>query len=107
VCVCVCEKEKMTSTWEIIAEHFGFMLVWGDFVFIPFYFSLQTWYQSSVFVTNLLGNHTVYLQRYLVGNSPVLSTNYTALCVICFITGMVAFFNSMEATISHYSNYSS
>jgi Ergosterol biosynthesis ERG4/ERG24 family len=23
---------------------FGFMLVWGDFVFIPFVFSVQTWF---------------------------------------------------------------
>jgi len=35
-------EQKMTSTWDIIAEHFGMMLVWGDFVFIPFYFSMQS-----------------------------------------------------------------
>ena len=61
----------MTSTWDIIAEHFGFMLVWGDFVFIPFYFSLQTWY--------------------LVANSPVLSQNYTLLCIVCFLIGYAIF----------------
>jgi len=37
-------EEYMTSTWDIIAEHFGLMLVWGDFVFIPFVFSLQNWF---------------------------------------------------------------
>jgi len=36
-------EAKMTSTWDMIAENFGLMLVWGDFVFIPFYFSLQAW----------------------------------------------------------------
>lgn len=35
-------EQKMTSTWDIIAEHFGLMLVWGDFVFIPFVFSMQS-----------------------------------------------------------------
>eukprot|EP00741_Cyanophora_paradoxa_P003481 tig00000711_g3381.t1 len=34
----------MTSTWDIIAEHFGLMLIWGDIVFIPFVFSIQGWY---------------------------------------------------------------
>ncbi len=35
-------EQKMTSTWDIIAEHFGLMLVWGDFVFIPYVFSMQS-----------------------------------------------------------------
>lgn len=37
-------EEFVTSTWDIIAEKFGFMLVWGDLVFIPFTFTLQAWY---------------------------------------------------------------
>eukprot|EP00005_Dracoamoeba_jomungandri_P004450 CAMPEP_0174251028 /NCGR_PEP_ID=MMETSP0439-20130205/997_1 /TAXON_ID=0 /ORGANISM="Stereomyxa ramosa, Strain Chinc5" /LENGTH=347 /DNA_ID=CAMNT_0015331249 /DNA_START=84 /DNA_END=1124 /DNA_ORIENTATION=+ len=37
-------EERMTSTWDIIAEHFGLMLVWGDIVFIPFVFSTQAWF---------------------------------------------------------------
>mmetsp|Transcript_15262 Transcript_15262/g.38531 ORF Transcript_15262/g.38531 Transcript_15262/m.38531 type:complete len:427 (-) Transcript_15262:218-1498(-) len=37
-------EEYMTSTWDIIAENFGFMLVWGDLVFIPFVFSVQAWW---------------------------------------------------------------
>eukprot|EP00271_Cylindrocystis_brebissonii_P008920 TRINITY_DN23450_c0_g1_i1.p1 TRINITY_DN23450_c0_g1~~TRINITY_DN23450_c0_g1_i1.p1 ORF type:complete len:378 (-),score=41.65 TRINITY_DN23450_c0_g1_i1:320-1453(-) len=37
-------EEYMTSTWDIIAEKFGFMLVMGDLVWIPFTFSLQAWY---------------------------------------------------------------
>ncbi|KAG5584156.1 hypothetical protein H5410_044590 [Solanum commersonii] len=34
-------EEFMTSTWDIIAERLGFMLVFGDLVFIPFTFSIQ------------------------------------------------------------------
>ncbi|OSX77872.1 hypothetical protein BU14_0130s0027 [Porphyra umbilicalis] len=37
-------EAAMTSTWDIIAERFGLMLVWGDYVFIPFGFSVQLWY---------------------------------------------------------------
>jgi delta14-sterol reductase len=37
-------EHYMTSTWDIIAENFGLMLVWGDFVFIPFVFSVQGWF---------------------------------------------------------------
>lgn len=37
-------EEYMTSTWDIIAEKLGFMLVFGDFVWIPFTFSIQGWW---------------------------------------------------------------
>lgn len=37
-------EAKMVTTWDIIAEHFGFMLVWGDYCFIPFAFSLQNFF---------------------------------------------------------------
>lgn len=37
-------EAAMTSTWDIIAERFGLMLIWGDYVFIPFGFSVQLWY---------------------------------------------------------------
>ena len=33
----------MTSTWDIIAENFGFMLVFGDTMFIQFVFSIPAW----------------------------------------------------------------
>ncbi|KAK4534333.1 hypothetical protein CDCA_CDCA01G0358 [Cyanidium caldarium] len=36
-------EKRMTTTWDIVAEHFGLMLIWGDLVFIPFAFSLQAW----------------------------------------------------------------
>lgn len=37
-------EEFMTSTWDVIAENLGFMLVFGDLVFIPFTFSIQGWW---------------------------------------------------------------
>lgn len=37
-------EAKMVYTWDIIAEHFGLMLVWADYVFIPFFFSIQNFY---------------------------------------------------------------
>ncbi|CAK9207700.1 unnamed protein product [Sphagnum jensenii] len=40
-------EEAMTSTWDIIAEKFGFMLIFGDVVFIPFTFSIQGWWLLS------------------------------------------------------------
>lgn len=37
-------EEYMTSTWDIIAENFGLMLIFGDLVWIPFTFSIQGWW---------------------------------------------------------------
>jgi delta14-sterol reductase len=34
----------MLTTWDIISEEFGYMLVFGDYVFIPFAFSIQCHY---------------------------------------------------------------
>lgn len=34
----------MLTTWDIINEEFGYMLVFGDYVFIPFAFSVQCHY---------------------------------------------------------------
>jgi delta14-sterol reductase len=38
------KEEFMLSTWDIIAENFGFMLVWGDLVYVPFLYSLPAWW---------------------------------------------------------------
>jgi len=37
-------EPKMLTTWDIISEEFGYMLVFGDYVFIPFTFSIQCHY---------------------------------------------------------------
>lgn len=34
----------MLSTWDIIAERFGLMLVWGDYVYVPFFYSIVGWW---------------------------------------------------------------
>lgn len=34
----------MIYTWDLIAERFGWMLVWGDYVLVPFFYSLPGWF---------------------------------------------------------------
>jgi len=38
------KEEFMLSTWDIHSENFGFMLVWGDLVYVPFLYSLPVWW---------------------------------------------------------------
>ncbi|MCO5598218.1 hypothetical protein L7F22_052310 [Adiantum nelumboides] len=64
-------EEYMTSTWDIIAESFGFMLIFGDLVWIPFTFSIQGWW--------------------LLTHKPVLTKIATVLNVIIFILGYAVF----------------
>ena len=37
-------EHGMLHTWDIIAERFGGMLVWGDYVLVPFFYSIAGWY---------------------------------------------------------------
>ncbi|KAK3226732.1 hypothetical protein Dsin_006594 [Dipteronia sinensis] len=63
-------EEYMTSTWDIIAERLGFMLVFGDLVWIPFTFSIQGWWllHNKVEITTaaVIANCIVFLIGYLV-----------------------------------------
>ncbi len=34
----------MLHTWDIVAERFGGMLIWGDYVLVPFFYSLPGWF---------------------------------------------------------------
>ncbi len=34
----------MVHTWDIINERFGWMLVWGDYVLVPFFYCLPAWW---------------------------------------------------------------
>lgn len=34
----------MLYTWDIMSEKFGWMLVWGDYAFVPFAYSVIGWY---------------------------------------------------------------
>ncbi|MGF1465485.1 MAG: hypothetical protein ACFCGT_05065 [Sandaracinaceae bacterium] len=38
------KEEFMLSTWDVIAENFGFMLVWGDLVLVPFLYCIPGWW---------------------------------------------------------------
>ncbi|XP_023005820.1 delta(14)-sterol reductase-like [Cucurbita maxima] len=63
-------EEYMTSTWDIIAERLGFMLVFGDLVWIPFTFSIQGWWlltnKSELTTAATIANCSVFLIGYLV-----------------------------------------
>ena len=37
-------ERGMLFTWDVSAERFGWMLVWGDYVLVPFFYSLPGWY---------------------------------------------------------------
>ncbi|WP_187415103.1 hypothetical protein [Nonomuraea sp. PA05] len=37
-------EHGMLHTWDIIAERFGGMLIWGDYVLVPFFYSLPGWF---------------------------------------------------------------
>src|SRR6185503_4329463 len=41
------KEECMLSTWDVISENLGFMLVWGDLVYVPFLYSLPGWWLVS------------------------------------------------------------
>ncbi|XP_010278239.1 PREDICTED: delta(14)-sterol reductase [Nelumbo nucifera] len=61
-------EEYMTSTWDIIAERLGFMLVFGDLVWIPFTFSIQGWW--------LLSNKVELTKAAVVANCLVFLIGY-------------------------------
>ena len=34
----------MTYTWDMISERFGWLLIWGDYVLVPFFYCLPGWW---------------------------------------------------------------
>lgn len=66
----------MLHTWDVIAENFGFMLVWGDAPFVPFFYSIGGWY--------LLAN-----------TSPMPTVEAVALCLL-FAGGLWLFRGSNQ-----------
>ncbi|PRP92106.1 Ergosterol biosynthesis ERG4/ERG24 family protein [Enhygromyxa salina] len=40
-------EDNVLSMWDVIAERFGFMLLWGDLVLVPFFYSLAGWWLVS------------------------------------------------------------
>ena len=37
-------EHGMLHTWDMVAERFGGMLIWGDYVLVPFFYSLPGWF---------------------------------------------------------------
>lgn len=40
-------ERGMSFTWDIIEERFGWMLIWGDYVLVPFFYCLPAMYVSE------------------------------------------------------------
>lgn len=83
-------EPKMLSTWDIIAENFGLMLVWGDYVFIVFgfrYSSILLFWTSSSYscITD--------------GHSDILSS--ILVCVCLSTTVFKTFFSFTTLAQSH------
>ncbi|MGH9649691.1 MAG: DUF1295 domain-containing protein, partial [Terriglobales bacterium] len=38
------QQAFLLSIWDVIEEKFGFMLLWGDLVLVPFFYSIGGWY---------------------------------------------------------------
>ena len=53
-------ESGMLFTWDVLVERFGWMLVWGDYVLVPFFYSLPGWY--------LLNNQTPLSPAALFGS---------------------------------------
>ena len=37
-------EDNVLSMWDVIAEKFGFMLLWGDLVLVPFFYCITGWW---------------------------------------------------------------
>jgi len=37
-------EDNVLSMWDVIAEKFGFMLLWGDLVLVPFFYCIGGWW---------------------------------------------------------------
>ncbi len=40
-------EHGMIHTWDMTSERFGWMLIWGDYVLVPFFYSLPGWWLVS------------------------------------------------------------
>jgi len=40
-------EDFMLWTFDIIEDHFGFMLVWGDMIYVPYLYSIAGWYVAD------------------------------------------------------------
>ncbi len=66
----------MLHTWDVIAENFGFMLIWGDYAVVPFFYCICGWF--------------------LVGNLEPLPAYETAALMVLFAVGFWLFRGANE-----------
>src|SRR5262249_53302694 len=66
----------MLHTWDVIAENFGWMLVWGDYAVVPFFYSVGGWY--------------------LLANTDPMSPYLAAALVALFVVGLWIFRGANE-----------
>ena len=66
----------MIHTWDMISERFGWTLVWGDYVLVPFFYSLAGWW--------------------LVGETEPLPPGAAAAVVLLFVFGFWLFRGANE-----------
>lgn len=36
-------EQGMVNTWDMVSERFGWMLIWGDYVLVPFFYCIVGW----------------------------------------------------------------
>jgi delta14-sterol reductase len=63
------KEDFMLSTWDIIAENFGFMLIWGDTVYLPFLYSICGWYAVDTVSIQLSLFHVCILVSFNLASS--------------------------------------
>lgn len=61
-------EEGLLSMWDMVEEKFGFMLVWGDLVYVPFFYCISGF----------------FLVDYLVPMSPLLAVALSGLYIFGF-----------------------
>jgi delta14-sterol reductase len=66
----------MISTWDIIEEHFGFMLVWGDLIYISFWYSIAGWYMADAVEDVSRKYITLILLVHVIGHYMFRTSNW-------------------------------
>ena len=57
----------MTYTWDMTSERFGWMLVWGDYVLVPFFYCLPGWWLLNQPVTLSAAGAVAIVALFLFG----------------------------------------
>lgn len=60
-------EHGMLFTWDILEERFGLGLVWGDYAFVPFFYSLPGWYLVDRVEPLGAGTATAAIVLYVLG----------------------------------------